>query len=250
MGLISCRKIVKRFGGIHALAHVDMEFERGTITAIIGPNGAGKSTLVDVVTGFVRADAGVCTLDGADITRASVVRRVALGVSRTFQRPRLVWNATVLENVLLGIKHPRGENLLRTLTGYGVADEAAGGIAVADEVIKRFGFDVDVRCEARQLSYGQQKVLGVIIACAGDARALLLDEPVAGLGPELRAAVLRVLKDASKAGRAIVFVEHDFGAVAEMADKVYLMNEGMVVASGAPSELLVGEELLSAYLPK
>ena len=238
----------KSFDGIRALVDVRLHIPSSGITAIIGPNGAGKTTLLNIMTGFLRPDAGVCTLGEYEITRLSPHRIARLGVARTFQDLRLIHQVSVLDNVLLARPHQRGEGLLTALLRFGMASEEAQNRNEAMQLLQFVGLEQKVLELAGELSYGQQKLLTLACCLATEAQILLLDEPVAGVHPEVKSRILDLLGQLRETGKLIVFIEHDIAAVRQIADLVIVMDEGKVIAQGPPNEVLEQPEIMEAYL--
>ncbi len=230
------------------MAGVSLQFPSSGIVAIIGPNGAGKTSLLNVLTGFLRPDAGRCVLGEQDITRLSSHRIAQLGMTRTFQDLRLILKVSVLENVLLARPNQRGEHLWAALLGIGVAAEEARNQQEALRLLRFIGLEESALGLAGDLSYGQQKLLTLACCLSTEARILLLDEPVAGVHPEMTSRVLDLLRQLRGDGRLVVFIEHDIEAVRQVADLVVVMNEGTVIAQGLPSEVLRRPEIMEAYL--
>jgi ABC-type branched-subunit amino acid transport system ATPase component len=245
---LSCQNVSKSFGGVRALDNVTIEFPETGCIAIIGPNGAGKSTLLDVITGLVRPGQGACLLDGRDITHLRSYQIARLGIGRTFQQVRLVGRLSVLDNVMLARPGQRGERFLNALFGSRARADEAAGKGQARELLNSVGLIDEWAAPACDLSYGQQKLLSICCCLAMDAGIILLDEPVAGVHPDLVELISDYLKGIATAGRLVVFVEHNIGMVQRTADLVMVMNAGRVVASGPPADVLTRADLLEAYV--
>ena len=246
--MLRCEGISKSFDGVRALAGVALEFPSSGIVAIIGPNGAGKTTLLHVLTGFLKPDAGRCFIGDREITHLSPHHIARLGVARTFQDLRLILQVPCLENVLLARPGQRGERLLPALLRYGVAVEEDRNRAEALRLLRFVGLEGKAYELAGELSYGQQKLLTIACCLATETRVLLLDEPVSGIHPEIVEQILGLLRELRQAGKLVVFVEHDLAAVRQVADVVIVMDDGKVVAQGAPHEVLERPEIMEAYL--
>lgn len=218
------------------------------ITAIIGPNGAGKTTLLNILTGFLRPNAGQCFLGEREITHAPPHRIARLGISRTFQDLRLVTQVSVLENVLTACPNQRGEQLLSALLRYRVVAEESRNRDAAFRWLRFVELEEQVNDLAGELSYGQQKLLTLAICLATDARILLLDEPVAGVAPQMVEKILGLLRRLRDQGKQIVFIEHDLESVRQVADRVVVMDDGKVIAQGPTREVLDRPEIMEAYL--
>ena len=240
--------LCKSFGGIRALDDVRVQFPTRGIVAVIGPNGAGKTTLLNVLNGFLRPDAGRCFFAQHDTTQLAPHRIAGLGVARTFQDLRLIREISTLENVLLACPRQRGEGLLAALLRVGVAQEEARNGEKAMSLLESVGLKDAATELAGELSYGQQKLLGIACCLATEARVLLLDEPVTGVHPELAAGILELLVRLEDDGKLVVFVEHDIGAVRQISDLVIVMDHGKIIAEGPPAEVLERPEIMEAYL--
>lgn len=246
--MLRCEQISKSFDGVRALAAVDLQLSLSGITAVIGPNGAGKTTLLNIMTGFLRADAGRCFLGEQEITRLQPERIAGLGVARTFQDVRLTCQASVLSNVMLARPNQRGENLLGAILGIGVAAEEACNREEAMRILTFVGLGNKSMELAGELSYGQQKLLTLACCLATGTRILLLDEPVAGVHPEMATKILGLLRELRDQGKLVVFIEHDIDAVRQIADHIIVMDEGRIIAQGEPAEVLQRPEIMEAYL--
>lgn len=246
--MLRCEGLNKSFDGILALANVALEFPSTGIVAIVGPNGAGKTTLLHVLTGFLKPDSGRSFLSGRETTLLPPHRVARLGVARTFQDLRLILQVPCLENVLVARPRQRGEHLVSTLLRYGVGAEEKRNREEALRLLRIVGLEAKASELAGELSYGQQKLLTIACCLATEAQVLLLDEPVAGVHPEMVAQILSLLRELRQAGKLIVFVEHDLAAVRQVADIVIVMDDGKVIAQGAPHEVLERPEIMEAYL--
>lgn len=242
------KNLSKTFGGSQALVKVCLEFPPSGIVAIIGPNGAGKTTFLNVLTGFLPADSGHCWLGEQEITHLPPHRIVQLGIARTFQELRLIRQVSVLENVLLARPHQRGERLLNALLRFGIAQQERRNSRVGMELLQFVGLAQMTSKLTDELSYGQQKLLSLACCLATEARVLLLDEPVAGVHPQMIAQILELLRQLRGEGKLIVFIEHDISAVRQVADSVIVMDSGQVIAQGPPNNVLFQPEIMEAYL--
>lgn len=245
---IKCDALRKSFDGVCALDGVSVDCPPNGITAIIGPNGAGKTTLLNVVTGFVRPDSGRAFLGSYELTRLAPHRVARLGVARTFQDLRLILQVSVIENVLLASPNQHAESLLGSLLRLGVRAQEARNYEVAERALDIVGLRRKANNCAVELSYGEQKLLTLACCLASGGRVLLLDEPVAGVHPEMACRIVDLLRRFRDDGKVVVFVEHDMGAVRRIADHVIVMDEGRVLAQGEPQEVLDRPEIMEAYV--
>jgi len=248
METFRCDGLYKSFDGVHALVDIRLQLPRSGITAIIGPNGAGKTTLLNVLTGFLRPDSGRCFLGERETTYLPPHLIARLGVARTFQDLRLIFQVSALDNVLLACPRQRGERLLAALLRYSVAPEEARNREEAMRLLRFVDLEEMSSELAGELSYGQQKLLTLACCLATGARVLLLDEPVAGVHPEMASRILDLLRQLRENGKLVVFIEHDIAAVRQVADLVIVMDEGRVIAQGRPREVLERPEIMEAYL--
>jgi branched-chain amino acid transport system ATP-binding protein len=242
--------VTRSFGGVRAVDGASLEVEPGSITALIGPNGAGKSTLFNVVSGFLAADRGSVRFEGRRIDRSAPYRIARFGLVRTFQVPRALTRLSVLDNVLLAAeKHP-GERVSGLLLRPGRARAGEREARVrAKELLELFRLDAHAGDYAGVLSGGQRKLLDFARVLMARPRLVLLDEPMAGVNPTLgRQLVEHALHLRAELGMTFLFVEHDLDIVMEASDRVIVMNEGRVIASGAPAEVRADERVVDAYL--
>jgi ABC-type branched-subunit amino acid transport system ATPase component len=248
MAELRFRGLAKSFDGVCALVEVSAQLPSGGIIAIVGPNGAGKTTLLNILTGFIRPDAGECSLDDHDITGLAPHRIARLGIARTFQDLRLMQQASVIENVMLARPKQRGESLLGALFRVGVGAEEGTNRLAATRLLRFVGLADKADDLAGELSYGEQKLLTLACCLATEARILLLDEPVAGVHPELAGKILGLLQQLRSDDRLIVFIDHDLAAVRRVADRVIVMDEGRIIADGPPAEVLERPDIMEAYV--
>jgi branched-chain amino acid transport system permease protein len=247
--ILETRELGRSFGGLAALAGVSVGFTAGAITAVVGPNGAGKTTLFNVLTGFVAPDAGRVTFDGADITGWAPHRIARAGLARSFQDLRVLTRMTVLENLLLARPRQAGERLLVNFVAPGrVRREEAEARARALEALEFVRLDAKADERAQRLSYGQQKLLVIARLLAMEPRVVMLDEPTAGLDPAMIERISDTIRRLAATGRTIVLIEHNLDVVRAIADEVVFMNEGRVLAAGAPGRVLADETLVGVYL--
>lgn len=241
--------VTKSFGELIALDGVSVRIEPGAAVAIVGPNGSGKSTLLNVVSGYVDPDAGTVTVDGERVEGAAPWRIAHHGIRRTFQQPNLPTRMTALELLVAAAPLPTDSSLLRSLVQRrAVRRERGDAIDAARKVLAWLELSDKAEDRAGDLSGGQQKLLSLGAALMGEPRLLLLDEPMAGVNPALRAKLALLLRDLQSRGMTVVFVEHDMKFVARAADEVYVLDRGSVVAHSTPEELGANEAVRRAYL--
>lgn len=231
-----------RFGGVVANDCVDLVAEPGAITALIGPNGAGKTTLINAVTGFVKSK-GRVLVGERDISACAPHVRRRLGLSRTWQAGELFESLTILDNVRVAQERASAASLARDLLPVG-DDGTEGALALLASV----GLDKEAHRYPDELSLGQQRVVGVARALAGDPSVLLLDEPAAGLDSDESVTLGRELRLIAGTGATVLLVDHDMNLVFSVADQVYVLDFGKVIAAGAPGEVQRDRRVVEAYL--
>jgi branched-chain amino acid transport system ATP-binding protein len=233
----------KRFGGLAATHDVSFEVGRAEFRAIIGPNGAGKSTLFNLITGFLRPDAGQVLFEGREITGTPPHRLFRRGVSRTFQITNIFTNLSVIENVQIALLSHRGRL-------YQVLQRAQGQLrAEAEELLALVGLAGDVALEASTLSHGDRKKLELAVALANQPRLLFLDEPTAGMAANERLEAIRMVRRiADERELTVVFTEHDMQVVFAVADRISVLHQGRIIAEGPPAEVRQSDDVQRVYL--
>ncbi len=240
--MLRIKQISKHFGGIKALDSCTLEIEKGEITAIIGPNGSGKSTLFNIISQLIDEDFGTINL-GKELISDKIDFQVAKGgISRTFQEVRLFKNMTIKEHLEIALSE-KDENLIESLFKKEESYEDR-----IKEILSFVKLNKSLDTLATDLSYGQRKLLDLAVAIAKPHKVLLLDEPVAGINPELRKEIKKVLLGLNKKGETILLIEHDMNFVMDIADYVYVLDEGRVIAQGKPKEIQNNKKVLEAYL--
>ncbi|TCS35590.1 amino acid/amide ABC transporter ATP-binding protein 1 (HAAT family) [Paucimonas lemoignei] len=243
MSLFVASGLVKRFGGLLATGGVDLTVEPGEIHALIGPNGAGKSTLVNLISGMLAPDAGKLALDGVDLTGLPPHWRVRAGLSRCFQVTSVFARDTVRDNLLLAAQAHAGSSF----HCLGQRDREAALLAVAHELAETVGLGDALDRVAGTLPHGAQRKLDVALALAARPKLLLLDEPMAGMGPEdslQMVALINRLRERT----AILLIEHDMDAVFQLADRISVLVAGRVLTSGDAAHVKAHPEVQSVYL--
>jgi branched-chain amino acid transport system ATP-binding protein len=241
--LLRGRGLTRRWGGLVAVSDVSIELSRGSVHAVIGTNGAGKSTLVGMLAGEIRPTSGTVELMGRDVTSWPQPRRARAGLGRTFQRSTLHPGFTVLENCRLAAQ----ARVQRPWRIWERADRCAASLAAARHAAARAGLGDLLERTAGSLSHGQRRQLEIATCIATAPRVLLLDEPLAGMGAEETDRMLGLL-ETLKADHAILLVEHDMDAVFRTADRVTVMVDGSVLASGTAAEVRALSVVQAAYL--
>ena len=241
--LLGISGLVKRFGGLTATDHVSLEIERGEVHALIGPNGAGKTTLIAQLSGSLASDAGSLTFDQVDITRMPQHERVREGLARSYQITSIFGKFSVLDNLALAVQARSGSSMSfwRPLAAETALLDEASALAA------RVGLGSREAVLASNLAHGEQRQLEVGLALATRPKLLLLDEPMAGMGPE-ESALMMELVEKVRAEVTVLLVEHDMDAVFRLADRISVMVNGRLIATGVPEEIRVNAEVRKAYL--
>jgi branched-chain amino acid transport system ATP-binding protein len=241
--ILKVRGLTKNFGGLAAVDNVSLEVEVGELHAVIGPNGAGKTTLINMVSGDLSPSAGSVLFRGIEMAHLAPERRSRLGVGRSYQKVNFFPAFSVLENCRLAAqsREPRPLNWLRDAMSYDkVLENARQALAAA-------GLGNRASVIAATLSHGEQRQLEIAMSLATDPQLLLLDEPLAGMGPEESANMVELIGKLT-ASHAILLVEHDIDAVFRLAQVLTVMVNGKVLASGAPEAIRANREVQRAYL--
>ncbi|SDG59932.1 ABC transporter ATP-binding protein [Paraburkholderia phenazinium] len=240
---LSLRGVEKRFGATQILRGVDLAVEPGERHALIGPNGAGKSTLFNLIAGNARADAGRIELYGVDLNRLTPPAISRRGLARSFQTTSVFARLSVFDN-------------LRCATAIAERDRSrwwhrwSGSREVdarAEAVLEAVGLSARRAVQAGTLSYAEQRALDLGIALASGAHTLLLDEPTAGMNRAEAARAIELIRETT-AGRTLLMVEHDMDAVFRLADRISVLVQGRVIATGTPAAIRANEAVLAAYL--
>ena len=236
------------FGGVAAVDNFTMEVGEGEIRGLIGPNGAGKTTTFNLISGALKPTAGRVYFRDQDISGRDASEVAALGVVRTFQRPALFGDFTVLRNVMVARHLHAKESLWHAILGSGKALEAENE-RVAMAILKFIGLEEFAGMDAANLPYGHQRALNVAAALATEPTLLMLDEPVAGMNPtekETMTGLIRRLRD--ERGITVILVEHDMRTVMGVCDEVTVLDFGKKLAEGSPQAIANDPKVIEAYL--
>ena len=241
--LLQIDTLTRRFGGVVAANAITLDVARDEVHAVIGPNGAGKTTLIGLLSGEIAPQEGSIHFDGVDITRIPVYRRNQLGLARSFQITSLFHDFTAIENVALAVQAHQGHSFRFWRDARGEDELCTPALAALARVglADRAGMRVD------KLSHGEHRQLEIAMALATQPRLLLLDEPMAGMGPEESARMLGMLRQL-KGSMTILLIEHDMGAVFALADRLTVLVDGRIIATGQPETVRVDAAVRQAYL--
>ncbi len=234
-------EVSKHFGAVRAVDGLSISIPAGKITSIAGPNGSGKSTLINLLTGVLPIDGGMVIVDGAVLKVVRAHEMPGHGVTRTFQEVRLFDQISVWDNIMVVLtkRKPFAAMLERTTTGHRNK---------AQEILEAVGMWEKRQSLAGELSYGQRKLLEIGRAMALGVNIFLLDEPFAGLFPQMVGRVKTILKQMRDEGRTIIFVSHNMEIVREMSDHIIVMDSGQLLTSGDVEVVLNRKEVIEAYL--
>ena len=241
--VLELRSLRKKFGALKATDDVSLEVEKGKIHALIGPNGAGKTTLISQIFGNLKPDSGDIFLDGKSITNTSVADRALLGIGRSFQISNVLMDFSVLENAIVAkISHSQ-ETFRFFRPAFSDPSLIEGGFAI----LKRVGMEQMADRKVSDLAHGERRLLELALASAMEPLLVLLDEPMAGAGPEDTIFMTKVIAGL-RGQTTILLIEHDMDVVFQLAEKISVLVEGAVIASGTPDEISKNRLVREAYL--
>ncbi len=236
------------FGGLRALQDCSFTVDRGRITCLVGPNGAGKTTIFNVITGFLKPNAGTVSFQGKTLDGLKPQAIVAAGIARTFQNLRLFVDLTALDNVVMALPAQSGEEPLAAIfRPLHVARAQARRREEAMQILDHVGLAARATDFVRNLSYGEQKLLTVARGLATGAELLLLDEPASGLSASALEQIMVLLRRLQSEGKTLLVVEHNTRVVQQIADEVLFLHQGHLMARGTPEQIISDPALAEIY---
>ncbi|MFN8529500.1 MAG: ABC transporter ATP-binding protein [Anaerolineae bacterium] len=247
--MLKLHKVSRQFGGLHALANVDLNVPQGSVVGLIGPNGAGKTTLINVISGLDHPTSGKILLGDHDISRMPPHKITALGIARTYQNIRLFAEMTALENLLVA-EHGHGRATILEALAFAPSyrREEKRLREEAMELLTQFGLAQTAHTPAGSLPYGDQRRLEIARAVATHSKLILLDEPTAGMNPvetqQLGEQILRI----QSTGLTVLVIEHDMGLIQQVCSYVYVLNFGQIIAHGTYDHVKRDQQVIEAYL--
>lgn len=249
MTLLRVESVAKHFGGVYAVRDCSVTVQSGEIVGLIGPNGAGKSTLFNIIAGSIGSDRGRIAFDDSDVTAWPADKIARAGMVRTYQVPRPFGEMPVIENLLVAAPNQLGDSFLNVwLRGTAIREQENRQTAKAWEVLNFLRLDELANNPAGSLSGGQQKLLELARALMTEPTMLLLDEPVAGVNPSLAEQISEEIRALRERGMTFLIVEHKMDFIMSLADRLFVMAEGRILAQGTPAEIRRNAKVLDAYL--
>lgn len=241
--LLDLKGLVKRYGGLMATNNLNLQVFAGETHAIIGPNGAGKTTIIHQIAGSIQPNEGAIIFDGRNVTSEPTHKRVALGLARSYQITNIFRSYTVLDNLALAVQARSGSSLRfwkAVIHESAIFDEA-------EKLAQRIGLSQRLNHVAGSLAHGEQRQLEVGLALATRPKLLLLDEPMAGMGPQESAALVPLIHSLVEEC-SVLLVEHDMDAVFQLADRITVVVAGKAIVTGKPDDIRQHPEVKKAYL--
>jgi branched-chain amino acid transport system ATP-binding protein len=242
--MLRIQNLTKTFGGVEAIKGSNFEIPKYNITALIGPNGAGKTTLFDIVCGLVQPDSGKIFFNNIDITNREPHGIANLGISRTFQQVRLFKNLTIGDHLVM-VENNEDTKLFKNISKF-VLYNTDGYI----KLLKNFSIEKPLDTRISDLSFGQRKLLQILMALQKPHSLLMLDEPVAGVNSVIQEKIEKLLLELKNKNETILLIDHDINFIRKLADHVIVLDAGQVICEGTPNDVLQNELVIKAYLGK
>ena len=247
--LLKLENITQRFGGLTAIADVSIHVDKGEIVGLIGPNGAGKTTTFNVITGVYNPTEGRVFYRGKEITGEAIHRVTAVGMARTFQNIRLFKSLSILDNVKIGMHLDHGASTAEDMFHAGRWKKNEKKTErEAMKLLALTGLAQNADDTADSLPYGSQRRLEIVRAMATGAELLLVDEPAAGMNEQETADLMNFIRELRDKGYTVVLIEHDLQLVMNLCDRIYVQNQGHLIAEGTPEEIQSNQAVIDAYL--
>jgi branched-chain amino acid transport system ATP-binding protein len=249
MSTLTISGATKHFGGVAAVFDVSLGVPAGKITGLIGPNGAGKTTLINLITGVLSLSEGRIRFGDIDLTKAPAHMVARAGITRTFQNIRLLAEASVIDNVMIGFYRRETSSTIASLLGLPAARRETASLRQrATRLLERFGMADLADHEAGGLAYGHQRRVEIMRALASDPALILLDEPVAGMNDVEAGELGDIFLGLAQAGMGVLLIEHNVRFVTRLCDCIHVLDSGQMIASGTPTEVVNNPAVISAYL--
>ena len=246
--LISLNQVCKSFGGIVVADHISIDIKRGEILGLIGPNGAGKTSLFNLISGVFPVDSGTISVAGQPLEGLPLYQRARLGVARTWQHMRLFSSMSVLENMLVAPRDYPGEQISRII--FRPKQVAAASQALLERamtIMGRMKLEAIAHANVNDISFGQQKLVGLARALMNDGDCLLLDEPRAGVEGPAYDTMKTIVREEAAAGRAVCVVEHNVSFIKDLCNSAVFMANGKILERGSVDTLLSSKTLAELY---
>lgn len=248
--MLEVKKLTKYFGGLAAIDGLDLQVNRAEILGLIGPNGAGKTTMFNAISGLFRPTSGQVIFEGMDITGWEAHEIAQIGISRNFQATTLFMGLSVMDNIFTGYHMSYKTSIWKRVFRTPSALKEEGTFRHrATEILAFMGLGATKDELAENISYGNQRILGVCMALAANPKLLLLDEPVTGMNTAETQTMIKLIRQIRDSrGVTIVVVEHDMRAVMSLCDRIVALNYGRKIAEGLPKEIMENKDVIEAYL--